>query len=221
MKKIFIVTILTVLAGSCKKNSSNETSNEIVKNSTIKSKELVEEVEKKATESIVSTRDVASAKVALSSAQFEKLLVEFKNCKALNTKRSDCRNAITKFISQKFQLNEFKDEKGNFKVYDSIFPIVSSSSKWKKIGLATSQDNLNEALDYANNGGLALIIDTSKTYGHVVMVQPGKTTNSGSWGLKLPNVLSLLNSNPSKSFQGKSLAYAIKKNNNLEIFIRN
>jgi len=91
---------------------------------------------------------------------------------------------------------------------------------WKKIGVATNQQNINKAVELARSGKLALIIDTSNTYGQVVMVQAGETKKSGSWGLKLPNVVSLANHNPTKSFQGKSLAYAFKKSENLQIYTR-
>jgi len=52
------------------------------------------------------------------------------------------------------------------------------------------------------------------------LVQAGKTKESGSWGLKLPNVFSLANNNPEKSFQGKPLGYAFKKSKDLTIYIR-
>ncbi len=38
--------------------------------------------------------------------------------------------------------------------------------------------------------------------------------------IRLPNVVSLLNRNASKSFYNKSMAYAFKKSNDLQIYIR-
>lgn len=159
-------------------------------------------------------------KVNISANQLETIISDFKSCKAASVKRADCRNTFTKFISQKYQLNEFKDKNGGYEIYDSIQPIVSKSNSWIKLGEATSQENINKAVEYTNNGGLAIIIDTSNTYGQVVAIQAGEIKKSGSWGLSLPNVFSLANHNPAKSFQGKSLAYAFKKSGDLKMYLR-
>ena len=88
------------------------------------------------------------------------------------------------------------------------------------MGTALSQDNLNTAVNATENGSLVLVVDTSQHYGHVVIVQPGKLTQSSSWGLKMPSVISLSNYKPAKSFYDKALSYAFKKSNDLEIYIR-
>jgi len=174
--------------------------------------ETVEETKEEVTSEI--------SKVVISTNQLETVIAAFKSCKKTGKERADCRNSFTKFISNSFNLDEFKSKNGDFKIYDSIQSIVRRSASWKKIGRAIHQKNLNKALEYANEGGLALIIDTSNTYGQVVMVQAGETKKSGSWNLNLPNVLSLANHNPKKSFQGKSLAYAFKKSDDLQVFVR-
>ncbi len=150
----------------------------------------------------------------------EQSILDFQNCKAKSEERSDCRNTLAKYINYTYNIKDFKDKNNKEVVYDSIQPIILKSSKWKSIGLATIQENLDKALMHANKGKLALIIDTSKTYGHVVVVQPGESKKSGSWALKLPKVLSLSNHNPSKSFSDKTLAYAFKKSDDLQVFIR-
>lgn len=145
---------------------------------------------------------------------------DFIACKEKATERTHCRSEITKVISDIYGLSEFKNTKLDYVIYDSIQPIIKRSKQWKSIGVATSQKTLNEALEHTNKGGLSLIIDTSNSYGHVVMILPGETQVSGSWALRLPKVLSLLNSNASKSFMDKSLSFAFKKSPSIQVYTR-
>lgn len=164
------------------------------------------------------------ASISVNKLELEKAIQttvqDFIACKAKATKRNHCRNEITKVISDIYGLPEFKTTKLNYIIYDSIQPIIKRTKQWQNIGVATSQETLNKALEHTNNGGLSLIIDTSNSYGHVVMILPGETQMSGSWALKLPKVLSLLNSNANKSFRDKSLSFAFKKSHNLQVYIR-
>ena len=144
---------------------------------------------------------------------------KFITCKKAATVRTDCRNSITKVISETYDIDEFKDPKQGYMVYDSIRPIVEKSKHWKKLG-RLNQKHIDQAVNHTNKGGLALVIDTSNSYGHVVMMVAGELKKSGSWNMKLPNVVSLANHNPEKSFNGKSLSYAMKKSNDLKIYIR-
>lgn len=143
----------------------------------------------------------------------------FISCKANAVERSNCRNTLTKIITKHFGLTEFNDPKLGYKIYDSIQPIVKRSSKWKTLG-EVNQKNIDKAIAHTKNGGLALVVDTSQTYGHVVMLVKGKAVPSGSWGMTLPKVLSLANHKPEASFHDKSLAYALKKSDALQIYIR-
>lgn len=151
---------------------------------------------------------------------FPYIIQDFIICRSNTTDRNLCRNEITKVISETYGLEEFKNTKQKYVIYDSIQPIIKRSNLWKNAGVATNQKVLNKALEHTNNGGLSLVIDTSESYGHVVMIVPGKAKKSGSWGLNLPPVLSLLNYKPEKSFCNKSLSYALKKSDNLQVYIR-
>ncbi len=147
-------------------------------------------------------------------------VTDFISCKSNATERTQCRNQITKVISETYHISDFEDSKLGYVLYDSIRPIIERSNKWRRLGSALQQNNIDKAMDNTNNGGLSLIIDTSQVYGHVVMVVPGKATKSSSWNLQLPTVLSLLNYKPEKSFNDKSLSYALKKSNDLQVYIR-
>lgn len=164
--------------------------------------------------------DISNSDETKRMAKYHTVVKNFIECKSAATERSHCRNEITRLISETHELEEFKDSEQNYVIYDSIQPIVKRSDKWKNIGAATNQEVLNKAIAHANNGGAALIIDTSETYGHVVMLKPGEAYPSGSWNMELPNVMSLFNAKPENSFYDKSLSFAFKKSDDLHVFLR-
>lgn len=159
--------------------------------------------------------------IAKSIKLYDAIIKDFVDCKSTAEEdRSLCRNEITKVISEIYSLSEFKNANHEYLIYDSIQPIIRRSKEWENIGLATNPETLNEALAHTNNGGLSLVIDTSESYGHVVMIIAGKAKYSGSWEMNLPDVLSLLNYQADKSFYDKSLSYAFKKSDDLHVYIR-
>ena len=222
-KKILTILVIAILI-SCNKTNTNNASKEssdIIETLEATSIKTEKEDEKKTSIS-QKTEDVENTtlKVNASEKQLSSTILNFQNCKSISEKRSDCRNVISKYINNVYGINDFKNKNNDHIIYDSIQPIISRSTRWKNIGSAVHQENLDKAVDYATDGGLALVIDTSESYGHIVIIQAGETKKSGSWGLKLPKVLSLSNHNPSKSFFDKTLAYAFKKSDDLQIYIR-
>lgn len=226
MKKIILSIAITSLLLSCKGNSENkDTDQETEKEQTVTTEESKEEpqekLQQKVEDAVKNVEEVPSGiKVKVTEKQLESTVLDFQNCKSASEKRSDCRNKITSFIGKVYKVNEFKDNDQNYVMYDSIQPIILRSQLWSTLGSATEQGAIDKALEHANNGGLAVIIDTSQSYGQLVVVQAGEAKKSGSWGLKLPNVLLLANHSPSKSFYNKSMAYAFKKSEDLQVYIR-
>lgn len=218
MKILKLSCISLFILVSCSKKQQNN------------AKESSKNVEDAVIESVSETRSVnnhstgnttATLKTSFSSNMLQNTISDFISCKNASTTRKACRNTITKFISEQYGLNEFKDKFGEYEIYDSIQPIIQRTNAWVSLGKATNQHTFDKAIEQVNNGKLGLVIDTSESYGHIAIIQPGtETKKSGSWNLKLPMVVSLFNSRPSKSFSNKSLAYAFKKSNDLEIFIR-
>ncbi|EDP97944.1 hypothetical protein KAOT1_12042 [Kordia algicida OT-1] len=145
----------------------------------------------------------------------------FKNCKANAETRNDCRNSITKMISEFYTIDDFKNENNEYVIYDSIQPIIKKSDTWVQLGNANDQEALNKAQQAANDGKATLAIDVSESYGQVAMIIPGKLTNSGSWKLKVPNAAALVNYSADKSFMDKSLSYAFKSTENIVLFSKN
>ncbi len=220
MKRIIKILVLSLVVCSCNNNTTDnkdkKPSSDIETTTVVTPKDDIDKVVEQTNLKKAEKR----TEIHITEQQWSSTVLDFQNCKAVSEKRSDCRNKITAFISKVYKLNEFRDAKNEYVIYDSIRPIISKSQKWKNLGLATHQQNIDAVLKHVNDGGLAIVIDTSNTYGHVVVIQPGETKKSGSWGMKLPNVLSLANHKPSKSFCNKSLAYAFSKSDDLQVYVR-
>ncbi|WP_299312762.1 hypothetical protein [uncultured Aquimarina sp.] len=211
MKKVLLLILSTLCLMSCKDDQ---------KEKTIDSKNETESVQNtKDKDSKTNSTGSINSSIKLTSLDLALEVENFITCKKTATERNDCRNSITKTITKAFDLTEFNDSKLGYVIYDSIHPIAERSKNWLQLG-TVNQETINQALAHTNRGGLALIIDTAETYGHVVMIVPGESKKSGSWDMKLPNVLSLTNYKPEKSFSNKSLSYAMKKSDDLKIFIR-
>lgn len=204
MKKALALIVITICIVSCKNEGKKEYSDE-------KTSETSKEE--------ISINNTPSTTAELSSMNFAKEVENFITCKKTAIERNDCRNSITKTITKAFDLTEFSDPKLGYVIYDSIRPIVEGSKKWLQLG-SINQESIDQALAHTNRGGLSLIIDTAETYGHVVMIVPGDAKKSGSWDMKLPNVLSLSNYKPESSFSNKSLSYAMRKSDDLKIYVR-
>lgn len=201
MKKIIIVLAVLGCFISCKKEVKSE------KASPTKEKETAKEVE--------------AVKLSVDKEQFlSTTIAYFKNCKENSTNRNDCRNSITKMISEFYKIDDFKNVNGDYVIYDSIQPIVMKGSTWVKLGKASKQEALNKAQEAANDGNATIAIDVSESYGQVAMIIPGKLTHSGSWKLKVPNTAALVNYDASKSFAGKSLSYAFKSTENIVLYTK-
>ena len=199
MKKIILLLVAFVCVVSCKEEAKSE------KSTTGTEKETT----------------AKTSDVKLSVSKEELLLTTiayFKNCKETEVNRNDCRNSITKMISEFYGISDFKNAQGDYVVYDSIQSIIAKSSNWKKLGKASDQKVLEKAQEAANNGNATIAIDVSESYGQVAMIIPGKLTNSGSWKLKVPNTAALVNYDATKSYMNKSLSYAFKSTENIVLF---
>jgi len=197
MQRIITFICALVLVVSCKNDSKSEkgkTSNE-------------------------TTTKVEEVKLSTSQDQFlSTTIAYFKQCKAESTNRNDCRNSITKMITEFYNIGDFRAKDGGFVIYDSIQPIIKRSNDWTRLGNANDQEALSKAQQAANNGKATIAVDLSQTYGQVAMIIPGKLTKSGSWKLNVPNAAALVNYNAEKSFMNKSLSYAFKSAKNIVLF---
>ncbi|QHI36489.1 hypothetical protein IMCC3317_18520 [Kordia antarctica] len=213
MYKIITLLIAFAFVVSCKEETKPSTPlTETEKTTT--TQEATTEAEKAEANIVVTTEDLT-----LAQEQFLSITIAyFKNCKANSADRNDCRSNITKMISEFYQISDFNDAKGEHVMYDSIYPTISKSDAWTKLGNANDQEVLQKAQEAANNGKATIAIDISESYGQVAMITPGKLTTSNSWKLEVPNATALVDYDAEKSFMNKPLSYAFKSTENIVLF---
>ena len=98
---------------------------------------------------------------------------------------------------------------------------LKSSNNWQELGPAYNQKVLEKAQAAANEGHpvVAVYFGQGKDPLHVAVIVPGSLTLSGSWGMQVPNSISLPDFEPDHSFIGKPLSYAFEKRNLLSLKI--
>ena len=140
---------------------------------------------------------------------------EFKKCRNTGEQTiNPCSKSIGKSFDLVYGVNDFFNrEKSRYLTGTEINEFLQNSSKWTKIGLAFSQENLSKAQELANAGKAVLAIYMGEdNMGHVSIILPGELTASGSWGLKVPNSASFFINNPQQSYSDKALSYAFTRN---------
>ncbi len=199
MQRIITIICVLLLVVSCKESTSEKAT--------------------KTTEKDKSVTGVKKATLTSDQQQFlSTTIAYFKQCKAASTDRNDCRNSITKMITEFYNIGDFRAKDGGFVIYDSIQPIVKKSEAWTQLGNASNQEALIKAQQAANAGKPTIAVDVSQTYGQVAMIIPGNLTKSGSWKLQVPNAAALVNYDANKSFMDKSLSYAFKSAENIVLY---
>lgn len=201
MRTIFILFMVVSLVVSCKEEKKTETP--IVSESKKISTTTTEQPLSTDTEQFLATS-----------------IAYFKNCKENAVNRNDCRNSITKMISEFYKIEDFKNDLGEYVIYDSIQPIVAQSIAWEKLGNASNQDVLAKAQNAANAGKATIAIDVSESYGQVAMILEGKLTQSNAWQREVPNAAVLVNYSADKSFMNKPLSYAFKSPQHIVLYTK-
>lgn len=140
----------------------------------------------------------------------EQALVQFKNC---STSGGDCSKFIGESVNKVYQINDFYNPtQKRYMTTSEIAAFLKTSKSWKNLGPGYDQQTLETAQDQANaKKAVVAVYMNEQGIGHVVVILPGALQNSGSWGLRVPNVASFFTTQPDKSFVDKSLAYAFSK----------
>ncbi len=95
----------------------------------------------------------------------------------------------------------------------SFYSTVKSANSWELLGAAYSQPVLSAAQKHANEGHavVAIYLDKNDEPLHIAVILPGELQNSGSWGMLVPQAVSLPDFNPDNAFTRKPLSYAFEK----------
>lgn len=137
---------------------------------------------------------------------------------------SACNWFLSKALSVLYNVSDFApDTAHNWLSANDIYDYVSAGGNWSKLGDATDQEVLADAAQGAANGQPVIAVIKGNPHGHVALVLPGPLTQSGNWGLKVPNSASFFldeNKTVKKAYVGCKLSYAFADPDGVEIYWR-
>ncbi len=148
----------------------------------------------------------------------EAILEEYQQCKQ-NESSSFCKTFTARAICEYNGVDDLK-EKGEFIEYHDIHNKILKDDTWKNLGMADSQEALDNAQLMANKGFPVVAIDTKDKHKFSVLVLQGEQAKSGKWGLNVPNCAAFFPTNYKRSFINKTLNYAWKKPNGIQLWVR-
>lgn len=151
---------------------------------------------------------LAFTSTAISREEAEKKLNELLSCSGPMDQYSPCNMFVGRALERLYGVKDFKTGSDKFLLANEIAAHVATSSDWVYLGEATDQNALTQAQGYANQGRAIIAVRAGDTNGHVAVVLPGTTTQSGKWNLKAPNSASFLLNEPKLSYVGKPLSHA-------------
>ncbi len=149
------------------------------------------------------------------------LIAEFETCRNNSTKNLlDCKHFTAKAICEFYEIDDFEDG-ASYVDYDKMHEMIwGKQGAWKVIGIASNQDDLKKAQEYANNGQATVAISNRDKYGHVAIILPGHLKPGRSWGLDVPNCASFFLVKSLKPFSDKPLNYAWSSNKDIILYTR-
>lgn len=148
----------------------------------------------------------------------ESILAEYQQCKE-NESSSFCKTFTARAICQYNGVEDLK-ENGEFVEYYDIHPKIVTDDTWKNLGMATSQEALDNAQLMANKGFPVVAIDTKDKHKFSVLILQGEQEKSRKWGLNVPNCAAFFPTNYKRSFINKTLNYAWKNPNGIQLWVR-
>ena len=152
----------------------------------------------------------------------DNLVTEFIACRNSSTQNlHDCKYFIAKALCEFYQIDDFK--KGNSYVdYQEMHDIILGKfGTWSYVGLASNQEALEKAQEYANNSQATVAVSVKSDYGHVAIILPGSLSQAPSWkGLQVPVSASFFMTMRLEPYSGKSLAYAWSSPEDIKIFTK-
>lgn len=182
---------------------------------------------------ILGTNAFYTSKAVADSPEWEKdvkgMLTEFLSCKDPIDDKSPCNVFLGRALKRVYAINDFDDTTspiGYLTANKIALQVEILTDKWTKLGNASAQNALNEAQGQANLKRPVIAVwrnpDNNKS-GHVALILPGSLTQSGSWGLKVPNSASFTLGKPENAYVGGPLskAFGADKKATLLLYGRN
>ena len=148
----------------------------------------------------------------------ETILSEYQECKEENNS-TYCKSFTARAICEYSGVEDLS-ENGAYVNYHKIYDFIQKNSKWKNLGLGTSQESLDNAQLMANKGFPVVAIDTKDKHKFSVIVLQGEQSKSGKWNLNVPNCAAFFPTNYKRSFINKTLNYAWKSPEGIQLWVR-
>ena len=120
-----------------------------------------------------------------------------------------CRNYTSELISSVYGIMKLKSG-DRFMSNAELAIHISESENWQLLGPAYKHEVLAESQRLANESKpvVAVYRDEFDRLMHVAVVLPGEMKQSGTWGMLVPNSVSLAVYDSDHSFINKGLSYA-------------
>ncbi|WP_185152626.1 hypothetical protein, partial [Fulvivirga aurantia] len=152
-------------------------------------------------------------------ADLKSVLTEFEKCK------DACFEAQGLALNKVYNIDDFYSEKNKrYFTTNEMADYLKENGNWTNLGPAYDTKALVKAQELANQKKATIAIYMGDDgLGHMALIVPGSLSPSGSWQRQVPNSVSFLSSDPSKSYIGKGLSYAFTKNmlKHVVIYARN
>ncbi len=148
----------------------------------------------------------------------ESILSEYQQCKAEETSNY-CKTFTARAICEYNGVEDLM-ENGAYVNYHKIYDFIKKNSKWKNLGLATSQVTLDNAQLMANKGFPVVAIDIKDKHKFSIMILQGEQAKSSQWNLNVPNCAAFFPTNYKRSFINKTLNYAWKSPEGIQLWVR-
>lgn len=148
----------------------------------------------------------------------ESILEEYQQCKENGTS-SFCKTFTARALCEYNGVEDLK-ENGEFIEYHDIHKKILQDDTWKNLGLATSQEALDNAQLMANKGFPVVAIDINDKHKFSVLVLQGEQVKSGKWGLNVPSCAAFFPTSYKRSFINKTLNYAWKSPKGIQLWVR-
>ncbi|MBT1703686.1 hypothetical protein [Chryseosolibacter indicus] len=142
------------------------------------------------------------------------LMDKFLECANGSKENLGCSSYVGESLAKVYKINAlYSDKAKRYLMLNEMASLFSESSQWKLLGHAYEQKTLTEAQELANaHKAVVAVYTTEEGIKHVAIIVPGELQFSGTWGFQVPNSVSFVLNEPSKSYVSKGLSYAFARN---------
>lgn len=137
----------------------------------------------------------------------------------------NCNVFLPRALKRLFDIDAFTtNEIGHYLSANAIAKALVTDGDWESLGTAEKEANRVAAQNAANSKRAVIAVWNNTRikspdglyHGHVALIIPGKAIETG-WGKNVPNTASFVMGVPDKSFIGKPMSQAFRKDSQSEV----